>query len=133
MAEQKQFEKSIEHGLLSVELNPNSASYLANLARLLMNGRRPEESIPLYKKAMRLNPYAQSSHYYNYGYALWMLGQYEEALTAGKEARIRGPNDMFSHMLLAVTYIELGRDEDARASAAFVCLRFYIYGTNIES
>jgi tetratricopeptide (TPR) repeat protein len=47
-----------------------------------------------------------------------MMGQYEEALAAGKEAPSRGPNDMFSHMLLAVTYIELSRDEEARASAA---------------
>jgi len=114
----KQFEKSIEHGLLSVELNPNSAIFLASLARLLMNAGRSEESIPLYKKAIRLNPKAQSSNHYNYGYALWVMGQYEEALAEGKEARKRGPNDMFSHMLLAVTYIELGSEEDARESAA---------------
>ncbi|UCE51393.1 MAG: tetratricopeptide repeat protein, partial [Desulfobacterales bacterium] len=92
----------------------------ASLARLLMNAGRPEESIPLYKKAIRLNPYAHAAPYYNFGYALWMIGKYEEALAAGKEARIRSPNDIFSHILLAVTYIELGRGEEARASAAEV-------------
>jgi adenylate cyclase len=116
----KQFEKAIEQGKLAVEFNPNNAQFQASLARLLMNAGRPEESIPLYKKAIRLNPHAHGAPYYNFGYALWMIGQYEEALAAGKQARIRSPNDIFSHMLLAVTYIELDRDEDARASAAEV-------------
>ena len=47
-----------------------------------------------------------------------MMGQYKEAIAAGKEARNRGPNDIFSHILLAATYIEFGRVEDAQASAA---------------
>lgn len=41
----------------------------------------------------------------------------KEALEAGKESRKRNPDEMFSHILLAATYIELGRDEDALASA----------------
>jgi adenylate cyclase len=114
----KQHEKAIEHGKQAVTLNPNGASFYGNLARLLMNSGRPEESIPLFKKAHRLNPFAGGSQYYNFGYALWMMGQYKEAIAAGKEARSRAPNDMFSHLLLAATYIELGRDEEARASAA---------------
>ena len=116
----KQHEKAIEHGKLSVELDPNDTVAFASFARLLMNAGKPAEAIPLYKKAIRLDPYARPMFYYNYGYALWMVGQYEEGIAAGKEARSRGPNDIFSHILLAITYIELNRDEDARASAAEV-------------
>jgi len=117
---QKQYEKSIEHGKLSVEFNPSSAYFKASLGSILMNAGKPEESIPLYKNAIRLDPYARSNFYYNYGLALWMMGQYKEAIAiaAGKEARNRGPNDIFSHILLAATYIEFGRVEDAQASAA---------------
>ena len=114
----KQFDKAIEHGEQAVELNPNGDNFIANLARLQMNAGRSEESVPLYKKAIRLNPKAHGGYYYNFGYALWMIGKYEEALAAGKQAQSRSPNDIFSHLLLAVTYIELGRDEEARASAA---------------
>jgi TolB-like protein/Tfp pilus assembly protein PilF len=117
---QQQHEKAIEYGKLAVELNPNNTFSQGNLARLLMNAGRPEEAIPWYKRAIRLNPYAPSSRYYNLGYALWMMGQYNEALEAGEESRKRNPDEMFSHILLAVTYIELGRDEDARTSAAEV-------------
>jgi adenylate cyclase len=117
---QQQHEKAIKYGKLSVELNPNNMYSQGNLARLLMNAGRPEESIPLYKKATRLNPIAPSTHYYNLGYALWMMGRYKEALEAGEESRKRNPDEMFSHILLAAIYIELGRDEDARASAAEV-------------
>ena len=117
---QKQYEKSIEHGKLSVEFNPSSAYFQASLGSILMNAGKPEESIPLYKNAIRLDPYARSNFYYNYGLVLWMMGQYKVAIAAGKEARNRGPNDIFSHILLAATYIEFGRIEDAQASAAEV-------------
>jgi TolB-like protein/class 3 adenylate cyclase/Tfp pilus assembly protein PilF len=117
---QHQHEKAIEYGTLAVELNPNNIYAQGNLARLLMNAGRPKESIPLYKKAIRLNPIAPSTHYYNLGYALWMMGRYWEALEAGEESRKRNPDEMFSHILLAGTYSELGRDEDARSSAAEV-------------
>jgi adenylate cyclase len=116
----QQHGKAISHGKQAITLNPNSATFYGNLARLLMNAGRPQESIPLFKKAHRLNPFASSSKYYNFGYALWMMGQYKEAIEAGKEARNRGPNDIFGHILLAATYIELGRAEDARLSAAEV-------------
>ena len=43
-----------------------------------------------------------------------------KAIEAGKEARNRRPNDIFSHILLAMTYIELGNIEDAQASGAEV-------------
>ena len=114
----KQLEKAIEHGRLAVELTPNSSDFKQNLARILMNAGRPQESIPLYEKAIRLNPYAPSGHYSNYGYALWMMGQYDKALAVGEEAVRRGPNDIFSHILLAATYIELDRNKDARDSAS---------------
>ncbi|UCD79161.1 MAG: tetratricopeptide repeat protein [Desulfobacterales bacterium] len=117
---QHQHDKAIEYGTLAVELNPNNIFAQGNLARLLMNAGRPKESIPLYKKAIRLNPIAPSTHYYNLGYALWMMGGYQEALAAGEESRKRNPDEMFSHILLAGTYIGLGRNEDARSSAAEV-------------
>jgi tetratricopeptide (TPR) repeat protein len=103
---------------LSVEFNPSSAYFKASLGSILHNAGKPEESIPLYKNAIRLDPYARSNFYYNYGFALWMMGQYKVAIAAGKEARNRGHNDIFSHILLAATYIEFGRVEDAQASAA---------------
>ena len=112
-----QHKKAIEHGRRAVKLEPNGADFKQNLARILMNAGRPQESIPLYEQALRLNPYAPVNQYYNYGYALWMIGKNKEALEAGEEALRRGPNDIFSHILLAACYSELGRDEDATASA----------------
>ena len=117
---QHQHEKAIEYGTLALELTPNSFYSQHNLARLLMNAGRPEEAIPLYKKAIRLNPNTPSHHYYNISAALWMMGRYKEALEAAEESRKRNPDEMVSHIMLAVTYIELGRNEDARASAAEV-------------
>ncbi len=48
------------------------------------------------------------------------MGQYDEALSASKKALNIKPNDLAIHMELAVTYIHLGREEEARAAAAEV-------------
>ena len=58
--------------------------------------------------------------FYNLGCAYWMLGQYEEAISICKEGLKRNPDDMFTHMALAVSYIETGNVEEAHTSAAEV-------------
>ena len=45
-------------------------------------------------------------------------GRYEEALVALKEALTRNPNFLPAHLDLAVSYSELGREEEAQAEVA---------------
>jgi tetratricopeptide (TPR) repeat protein len=85
-----------------------------------MNADRPEEAIPFYKKGLRLDPYGIAPLFYNFGCAYWMLEQYEEAISICKKGLKRHPDDMFIHMVLAVSYIETGNSEEARKSAAEV-------------
>ena len=84
---EKQFEKAIEHGKLSVEFNPNSAPFQASFARLLMNAGRSEESIPLYEKAIRLNPTPPVFIFYLLGHAYLFREHYEKAIEAYKKSR----------------------------------------------
>ena len=49
-----------------------------------------------------------------------LMGRYEEALTALKQALTFNPNNLAAHVLLAVIYSELGQQEEARAEAAEV-------------
>jgi TolB-like protein/Tfp pilus assembly protein PilF len=115
-----QHEKAVAEAERFAELFPNRAWAQSNLGRYLMNADRLEEAIPFFKKGLRLDPYAIAPYYYNFGCAYWMLEQYEEAISICKKGLKRHPDDMFTHMVLAVSYIETGNVEEARKSAAEV-------------
>jgi tetratricopeptide (TPR) repeat protein len=51
-----------------VALNPGGTSVLANYAGILYFTGRPEEAIPLYEKAIRLNPFGPSYLYREFGH-----------------------------------------------------------------
>jgi adenylate cyclase len=115
-----QHEKAVAEAERFVELFPNDAWALHNMGRYLRNADRLEEAIPFFKKGLRLDPYAMAPLFYNLGCAYWIMGQYEEAISICKKGLKRNPDDMFTHMVLAVSYIEKGDVEEARASAAEV-------------
>lgn len=50
--------------------------------------------------------------------AYCVVGRYEEVIAALKQVLTRNPNGLFAHAVLAATYSELGREEEARAEAA---------------
>jgi adenylate cyclase len=100
--------------------NPSAAGLQFDLAKFMMNADRPEESIAHYKRAIRLNPYPTVDYFHNFGSAYWMTGQYKKAIEVSKIGLKRNPDDMFTHMVLAASYIETDRIEEARAAAAEV-------------
>jgi tetratricopeptide (TPR) repeat protein len=81
---------------------------------------RSEEAIPIYKKAIRLEPLAPGKYYYHLGAAYLRNGQCDEAISACEEAVRRASNNLFAHTNLTVTYSVCGREKEARAAAAEV-------------
>jgi adenylate cyclase len=117
---QKNHYQAINQMELCLRYNPSAAGLQFDLAKFLMNADKPEESIAHYKRAIRLNPYPTVDYFYNFGSAYWMTGQYDDAIEVSKQGLKRNPDDMFTHMVLAVSYIETDRVEEARAAAAEV-------------
>jgi len=58
--------------------------------------------------------------YNHLGLAFRLTGRLEEAAASNKKSLLRAPNDFWVHAQLASIYIEMGRDEEARAAAAEV-------------
>lgn len=116
----REYDKSIAEGERAVALNPSSATAIAFYAVSLQFACRPEEAIPLFQKAIRLNPYGPIFYYRNLGYVFWMTGRYEEAVSVLKKVIQRSPNHITVHLGLAATYIMMGRDLEARTEAAEV-------------
>ena len=114
-------EKAIAEYEKAIDLDPNKSRSYKHLANTLTSERRPQEAIALLKKSMRLSPLSKrqaSGCLWRLGRAYRNMGQYDEALSASKNALNLRSDDLTIHLELAVTYIHLGREEEARAAAA---------------
>ncbi len=118
--QKRQYDKAIAESERAVALDPNGADAHRTLGMNLNFSGRPEEAIPVLKKALRLNPFPPFNYFAILGHAYRMTGRYEEAITMYKEAIKRAPDFYPSHRGLAATYIYLGQEEEARAEAAEV-------------
>jgi len=116
----REYDKAIAEGERAVALNPGATSAIVNYADTLRYAGRPEEAIPLFQKAIRLNPLGPSYLYRQFAAVLRDARRFEEAVSAFKKAIQLTPDDIIAHYGLAATYIMMGREEEARAEAAEV-------------
>ena len=82
---------------------------------------RFEESITLMKKAMRLDPRYPAWYIAILAYDYFHIERYEEAIEAWKRVLERAQKGEFppfyAHLGLSAAYMELGRNDEARAHA----------------
>ncbi|NIQ87749.1 MAG: tetratricopeptide repeat protein, partial [Deltaproteobacteria bacterium] len=116
----RQHDKGVAEAERGVELAPNSASAHDLLGMTLTYAGRPEEAIPVLKKAIRLQPLAPGKYYYHLGRAYLLTGQCDEAISACEEAVRRASNNLFAYTGATIAYSICGREEEARAAAAEV-------------
>ena len=116
--QRRQYDKAIDEGERAVALNPSGATAIAFYAVSLQYACRSEEAIPLFQKAIRLNPFGPIFYYNNLGLTLSNTGRYEEAVSSLKKVVQRAPNHMLIHVWLAATYIMMDREKEARAEVA---------------
>ena len=117
---QKQYGQAIAEAERAIALDPNDAEGYATLGQILNFVGRPEESIGVVERAMRLNPRYPAPYLFTLGQAYCWAGQYKEAIAAQKRAIIRNPNHLGAHGCLAGCLSALGREEEARAEVAEV-------------
>lgn len=106
-----------------MELNPSSGDGLVQLANALTRLGRPEEALPLLETAERLNPEAtptRASHLRMLTQAMTCLaaGRLEEALAWTDRSLEVVTTHAAVYRVRAVTLVELGRLDEARAAAA---------------
>ena len=117
-ATKRQYEKAIAESERAVSLNPNSAESYMRLGLVLAYAGRAEEGIPYMQNALRLNPFPSCNYFSNLATIYSAAGHYEKAIDAAKKALQCEPNSQIPYRSLAISYIRLGRDEEARAAAA---------------
>jgi adenylate cyclase len=113
----RQYDKAIAAGERSIELDPNGAMVHGLMGITLSYADRPDEAIDHLKQGIRLNPFPAYWYYRQLGLCYMQKGQYEKALTEFKKSLHRSPNAPINHVNLAIVYILLDRQEEARAAA----------------
>ncbi len=121
---QREYDKAIASAERAVALNPGGARSLFALAAAMHYSCRFNEAVTFMEQAIRLDPFPSGIFLRNLGIAYTNVGRYEEAVKQLKRALELSPNDLFAHISLAVTYIKLGREAEAKAEATEV-LRIY--------
>jgi adenylate cyclase len=116
----REYDKAIAEGERALALDPGGVRVNMGLAMSLYYVDRSEEAIQLFQKAIRLDPIGSTGLYLNFANALKNAGRFEEAISAYKKSIQRAPDNIFAHIGMAVTYIMMGREEEARAQGAEV-------------
>ncbi len=109
----KEHDLSVSSYERALELNPNDADIMAELADSFAHSGRSEESIELFNKAMRLNPFYPDHYLWKMGGAYYNLKAYEEVIDVVR--RMHNPTE--GYRLLAASYAQLGKIEKARFCA----------------
>ena len=99
----------------ALELNPNSADLLAEMADALVHVGRTAEGVVRIAQAKRLNPIYPDWYDWVIGIAAFNDGRYEDALAAFMRL---DDHSNFLRADLVAAYVRLGRMEEARAVAA---------------
>jgi TolB-like protein/Flp pilus assembly protein TadD len=113
----RQHDKGILECERAISLEPNSAWAHYFLGNALRFAGKQREAIVNLKAAIRLDPIPPSSFYGTLANSYCLAGQYEEAIRVGKQATLRGPDNLFAHAFLAAAYSLQGRKEEAGIEA----------------
>ena len=112
----RQYDEAIKEGEKAVSLSPNGADVLAQLGFIFNCSGKPEQSIPILKRAIRLNPIPPAFYFTHLSIAYRLTGQYIEAIRMCKKAISIEPDDVTPFVSLASSYILLDRDKEAHVT-----------------
>jgi adenylate cyclase len=117
---QLRFDEAVADARRAVALNPSFAGGYLALGEALLADGKPGGAIPNIQRAQRLDPKSRDFYANTLGFSAIFMGKYREAVPLFESFVALYPNNLATHMGLAVAYIELGRDSDARAEATEV-------------
>jgi len=115
-----QFDKAISELEIARNLFPNNADINAGLGLVLNVAGKPEEAISVLKNAIHLNPITPGWYLCRLGDAYRLTRQYEKAVQQYKEAIQLEPDDMISHLNLALCYVKLDPLKDEVSKKLFI-------------
>jgi TolB-like protein/DNA-binding SARP family transcriptional activator len=106
------FDRSLAEAELAIQMVPYDASSRADLAELLANAGKLQDSIAWLKEAIRRDPQPPDWYAGNLAWAYYLDGRYQDAV-----AQLEGLNRP-RRLVLAAAHVRLGQSEKAKAAMA---------------
>ena len=110
---ERRYDEAVKEAEKAVELNPNGANAHATLAFINLFKGDVNQSLKLFEIALRLNPIPPSWFYHNLALALFLHGNYPEAISACEKCIVVAPNSFYPYLYKAAAFASLDRDKDA--------------------
>jgi adenylate cyclase len=110
----RRYDEAIRAGESAIANNPNDAEAFNGLGVVLHYVGRSEEALRHFERAMALNPLCPGMWLHFQGQVYYQLRRYEEAENVLKRRIFRTPETDASRVLLAATYGQTGRLDEAR-------------------
>jgi adenylate cyclase len=120
---QRQHEQAIAEVERAIVLNPNDALNYSTLGVTLVFAGRLDEGVKALEQGLRFDPRNPTIYLVQLGHAYRSAGQWGKASIPLKQVLSLNPAIIPARANLAVCYIELGREDEARAEAAEVLRR----------
>jgi len=114
----RQYDKAIIEIQKAIEFSPNSAHAYFVYGTVLRFSGRNYEAIPIFKKAIRLNPYTPIEYLNMLAWAYFHTEQYEEAIPLWNKTIELNPDYLFAYQGLIGAYQMSGDEIKARESVA---------------
>jgi adenylate cyclase len=114
----RDYENAVKEAQKAINLAPGAAFPYHNLASVLLFSGKSHESIDYFNKAIRIDPFPSPNRYFELGFAYFLTGDYEKAVSVSKKACALAPDSEGCHRTLAAAYGMLGKQTEARAEAA---------------
>jgi len=109
-------EEALSEAARAIALDPNDPKGYLAMAWTMITTGKPEASVELVERAMRLNPSYPSHYVFALGMAYFAIGELERAAGVFEETLRRDANATVLAPPLAATYALLGRRQQARAT-----------------
>ena len=114
------YDEGIAEAERGVELDPNSGQANYNLAVVLRWAGKSKEAIPVFRKALRLEPMAPDNYVQQLALDYFQTGDCKEAIAVCEKGLKRQPDNLVSRVIMAAVYGSCGREKEARKEAAEV-------------
>lgn len=109
-----EYDLAIKELQAAIKLNPNNWRSYRDMGAVLLYAGRPAEALVWYEESMKYDPYISGGQLMNLGIMNLLTDQHETAVRWLKEGTLRQPNFLGTHIILAATYAEMGRLDEAR-------------------
>jgi len=112
-----QYDLAINQLGRAIELNPNDANSLRNVGQVMLWSGKIDEAIHSLETAFRFDPNQVPGSYMFLGIGYYLKGQYDKAINVLEEGVSRKKDWAGNHIILAATYAQAGRSNEAEREA----------------